>query len=130
MKALDSNVLVRLLVQDDPEQAALALEAVRRCTPKHPGFIAVVTVVELYWVLSRSYRIPKAQVLDAIAELARADGVRIERSAEVLAALSAAEAGADLGDALIDAVARSEGCDAVVTFDRGAAKRLGWELLD
>ncbi|MDO5697900.1 MAG: type II toxin-antitoxin system VapC family toxin [Dermatophilus congolensis] len=129
MKALDTNVLVRLLVRDDPEQAAVATAEVARLTPASPGYVTVVTLAEIAWVLERGYRIPRAETLTALRRVVTADGVRVERPRDVERALDSADQGADFGDALIDAVSRSDGCATVVTFDRKAAKRLGWELL-
>ncbi len=50
MIGLDTNVLVRYIMQDDPKQAMKATHLVASLTPAEPGFVTVVTVVELFWV--------------------------------------------------------------------------------
>ncbi len=129
MIGLDSNVLVRYIVQDDPVQAAAAVEVVQRLTEDEPAFLSSVTWAELYWVLTRSYGFARDVVLGLLETLVLADEIRSEDAAAVASALHAAGRGADFADALIAAVARRAGCATVVTFDKRAAEKLGWRLL-
>lgn len=56
MTGLDTNVLVRYIVQDDPKQSKLATECIeQRCTSESPGFVNLVVLCELTWVLARGY---------------------------------------------------------------------------
>lgn len=55
MIGLDTNVLVRYIMQDDTKQSAKATQLIESLTSDEPGFIAMVSVVELYWVLTSSY---------------------------------------------------------------------------
>lgn len=68
-------------------------------------------------------------MLEALRRVVTADNIRVERLREIERALEQAKGGADFADALIDSVCRAEGCTGVVTFDRRASDRLGWELL-
>lgn len=129
MIGLDSNVLVRYIVQDDPQQAAAAVEIVDTLSETEPGFLSSVTWAELYWVLTRSYGFAREVVLERLEMLLLADEIRSEDAASVASAIHAARQGADFADALIAAVARRAGCSTVVTFDKRAAEKLGWRLI-
>ncbi len=129
MIGLDTNVIVRFLVQDDRDQARRATEVINGLTPANPGYIASVVWAETYWVLTRAYGFSRSQVLDRLADLSLADEIRCEDAVSVSAALRAARRGADFPDALIDAAAAHAGCTATVTFDRRAADRVGWQLV-
>ena len=58
MTAVDTNVIVRYLVADDPGQAEAARSLLEQLTPDNPGFICSEVVIEAAWVLERSYRFP------------------------------------------------------------------------
>ena len=87
MIALDTNVVVRFLVQDDPEQAALASEVISRLTVDAPGFISREVMVELVWVLERAYRATRGEVADALEGLLAASEIEIEAADDVGLAL-------------------------------------------
>ncbi|MEO7147199.1 MAG: PIN domain-containing protein, partial [Terrimesophilobacter sp.] len=61
MIGLDTNVVVRYLVQDEPDQSARASEVIDVLTESEPGFLSLVTIVELYWVLRRAYKVSTAR---------------------------------------------------------------------
>lgn len=129
MIGLDTDVIVRLLVADDATQHAAARRIVSGLTPDRPGFMSMVTVVEVAWVLGRSYAVPATQLHDLLDELTGVSNLRIERTHLVGRAITRARAGADFADALIGEIAHDAGCSEVVTFDRRAAQRLGWRDL-
>jgi predicted nucleic-acid-binding protein len=130
MKAVDTNVLVRFLVQDDEEQARRATSFFATASPEDPVAVPLVVWVETYWVLTAAYRISRADVLGTLVDLLGRDEIRAESPRAVAAALEKAQtANADFADALIAACARDLGCSGVVTFDRRAATSLGLELL-
>ena len=128
MIGLDTNVLVRLLVGDDPDQTEQARRFVRRrCTPASPGFINCVVLAELVWVLSASYRYSRTQIAAAIETLLSGPDRVVEALDEVQAALDDYKSGrADLIDSLIVRINRAHGCTATATFDRRAAKLDGF----
>ncbi len=66
MIALDTNVLVRFLVQDDPTQGQAAAELVDGLTEQEPGYICREVIVELVWVLERAYKMTRAQIAPAV----------------------------------------------------------------
>ena len=129
MIALDTNVIVRFLTQDDADQARRAVAVFDELTADEPGFVSTVVWAELHWVLTRSYGFTPRDVVERIAGLSVADEIDAEDPAAVAAAVSSARRGADFADALIDAAAKRAGCDDVVTFDKRASTRLGWTLV-
>ena len=129
MIGLDSNVMVRYLVEDDPAQTARAKSVIDALTASAPGFIATVTWAEMYWVLTRTYGFTRAEVVDKLASLVESEEIQAENPTAIAAAVSRARQGADFADALIDAAARRAGCSQVVTFDKRAASKLGWQSL-
>lgn len=129
MIGLDTNVVVRLLVNDDDAQHARALEALRHVDSQNPAYITHIVLVETWWVLTRSYKTGPEVAVSAVRALVANDEVAVERPEFVQQALRAVEQGADLADAMIDATQRRSGCDESVTFDQQAARTLGWRLL-
>lgn len=124
MIGLDTNVLVRYLVQDDRAQAARATRLIEReLSERRPGYIGLVVLVEMCWVLQRLYAVNAVEIEETIRDLLAARQLVVADRAVVNAALARCSAnGGDFADALIDACARAAGCDQVVTFDATAAK--------
>lgn len=129
LTGIDTNVLLRMLLQDDPVQGPLAAELFRGLGSGARGFITQVTLVETYWVLSRAKGLSKSQCLGAIEQLVATEALEFEDGEAVVRALILAEAGADFADALIQGSLELFGVQETVTFDRTAADRLGWRLL-
>ena len=68
MIGIDTNVLVRFLTQDDPEQSALASDVFEReLSARNPGFIGLVVLAETVWVLQSAYDATSDEVLDIVA---------------------------------------------------------------
>lgn len=124
MIGLDTNVLLRLFVDDDPVQVRQARDFVRsRCDPDNPAFVDRVALCEMVWVLSTGYGFGRTEIADVIHQLLGSLDTVLEDSEEVLAALRTYQAGGvDFADALIGVVNRARGCELTVTFDRKAAK--------
>jgi predicted nucleic-acid-binding protein len=130
MIGLDTNVLVRYIMQDDAKQAAKAAALVESLTLEAPGFVSLVAVVELGWVLSSSYDLTRGQVAQTLDLLLRTKQVVVDRADQVLSALRVFKAGsADFADCLIARTAVHAGCDRTMTFDAGAAKSAGMTLI-
>jgi len=125
---LDTDVLVRYLAQDDPEQAAAATTLVESLSAADPGFVSLVTVVELSWVLRRAYGVDADRSDELIGALLDAGELRMDRPSVVRAAL-ASHGRADLADAVIAELGRAAGCEQTVTFDRRAARDAGMTLV-
>jgi predicted nucleic-acid-binding protein len=126
---IDTNVLVRYLVRDEPEQTALADQLVDALEAEDPAFVSVVVLVETWWVLRRSYRFSRQECLDVLTGLAGSRQLVLESAEVVRQALTGTAAGADFADALIAALGRRAGCAETVTFDQGSARRAGMRLL-
>ena len=123
MTGLDTNVLVRYVMQDDPRQSARATKPIESFTGEEPGFVPLVAVVELVWVLTGSYGLARAQVAAALESLLRSKELVVDRADLVTQALSRyRSAGADFADALIERIAVAAGCATTMTFDAGAVK--------
>lgn len=129
MIALDANVLVRYLVQDDPEQSDLASALIDGLSEAEPGYLSLVAVVETYRVLRTAYRVPAAQCADLLDGLLDAREIRIDQAAIVRSSVRASRAGLDFADAVIAELGRSAGCDYTVTFDERAARGGAMRLL-
>lgn len=122
MLSVDTNVLVRLLVNDDPRQAAQA----RRQFESEEIWIGVTVLLEAAWVLESVYELSPAATADALRGVLGLPNVRTEDVAAVITALDVAAAGVEFADALH--VLRSPEDVEFVTFDRALAKsgrRLG-----
>jgi predicted nucleic-acid-binding protein len=118
--ALDTNVVVRFLVADEPRQSARARAVVARAASGGERvFIADAVWCEAVWVLDSAYQFGRKEIGAALRRLLGAREVAV-RSFDLLgAALDAYEGGrGDFADYLIRELARAEGCEAVVTFDR------------
>ena len=130
MIALDTNVLVRYLVRDHAEQAEAARSVLDALTAENPGFVCREVLVELVWVLERSYRIPRIEISGQLLNLVGADALVVESAADVArAALTYREGLADFSDAMILAAARRAAAHPLYTFDRRAAAQEGVQLL-
>jgi predicted nucleic-acid-binding protein len=130
VKGIDTNVLVRYLVQDDPQQARKASRFMsEECSADDPGLINRVVLCEVVWVLESAYNYPRAQVALALESIMRTAQIKIEDHQEAWSALREFQEGADFADALIAAVNHRLGCQYTVTFDRKAAGRPGFLAL-
>ncbi|MDR1431240.1 MAG: type II toxin-antitoxin system VapC family toxin [Propionibacteriaceae bacterium] len=130
MIGLDTNVLVRYIVRDDPTQAAAADQLVASLTAAEPGFVSPTALVELWWVLARSYKRSQAERCALFEALLDTDELTIGDRASAREALDAANKGADFADALLVAQGRTAGCVMTATFDKAAASRAGMTLID
>jgi len=130
MIGLDTNVLVRYIMQDGPKQSPEAGRLIESLAVDAPGFVAVVSVIELVWVLSSAYRLTRTQVGDALDILLRTREIVVDRAELVLRALATYRgSSADFADCLIERIAASAGCERTMTFDVGASKAAGMVLI-
>jgi predicted nucleic-acid-binding protein len=130
MIGLDTNVLVRYIMQDDAEQSPQATALVESLTVEAPGFVALVSVIELGWVLTSCFGLDRTQVATALEGLIRSKEITVERAEIVWQSVRLFRDGtADLGDCLIARSAIAAGCERTMTFDRGAAKACGMTLI-
>ena len=117
MRAIDTNIVVRLLTADDAEQA----KAARLVVEAGDVFLGVTVLLEAEWVLRAGYGFQPAQIVAALRGLAGLPGMSVEEPLELAIVLDWLEGGMDFADALH--LARSSHCSAFVTFDQKFAKR-------
>lgn len=119
MIALDTNVLVRLLVRDDEAQALQARNAFDTHAEEDGLFVSDIVLAELCWVLSRSYGFPREDIAVAVRALLDNASIVLESPAVARQALKLFESGsADFPDCLIVAKAQSVGCQYTLSFDK------------
>jgi len=131
MIGIDTNVLVRLIVADEPRQAAVARNFIReRCSSADPGFVSNVVLAEIAWILATGYGYSRLQIADTIDQIMETVQLQVESSTDIAAALVEYRAGpADFADCLIGQTNRTADCSHTVTFDRKAAKLDTFKLL-
>jgi len=130
VKGVDSNILVRYILADDPAQLRAATRFIEHeCSPQEPGFINRVVLAEVVWVLESSYKLPRLAIASALRLLLGANQLSIEEVEDARAALREYEDGADFSDSLIAAANARLGCEYTATFDRRAAGRSGFRLV-
>lgn len=119
MIGLDTNVLVRYLVKDDPKQAEAAARVIRKASRQdEPLFVNHVVLCELVWVLESAYEYPKPDIVEVLEKLLMTKQLRIERKDDIWAALAAYRQGrGDFSDHLLGHMNVSHGCQYTVTFD-------------
>lgn len=130
MIGIDTNVLVRYIVQDDPRQSQRATQFMESLTEKAPGYVGIVAVIELNWVLTACYAASRQQVGEVLRTLLQTKSIVVAHADTVWRAVRLFErTSADFTDALLKTLAEREACLEVVTFDRVAARQLEMRLL-
>jgi predicted nucleic-acid-binding protein len=130
MIGLDTNIVIRYITQDDPVQSPKATEIVeRRLTDANPGFVSVVAVAEVVWVLDRAYGFTSLEIAAAVERMLQIDVLVIENEQEVFAAMVSLKRGhGSFADALIAELGASAGCIHTLTFDNKAVRLPGFKL--
>jgi predicted nucleic-acid-binding protein len=121
MIALDTNVVVRLMIDDDEAQVKRAKRMLELAEEQgEVALISDIVLCELDWVLSAGYQVPRERILAALTELAADPRFRFEDPQRVNSALDLYQRGsADLADYVLGLVAESAGALTTYTFDRG-----------
>ncbi|HBE31997.1 MAG TPA: PIN domain nuclease [Cyanobacteria bacterium UBA11369] len=116
---VDANVLLRFLTGEPPDLAQRALRLIQQAERGEVILrLSPIVVAEVVWVLGSFYRYPRNQIAEVLLPLVTAEGVVLEESEQVVAALDRmATANVDFIDAYLAEVARREG-GSVVSFDR------------
>jgi predicted nucleic-acid-binding protein len=117
MTAVDTNVLVRLLTADHPEQAAAA----RSVFSSGPVWVAKTVLLETAWVLRSLYGFEERMIRDAFSKLLGLDNLQVEDEPAVASALALTDHGIEFADAL-HLSSRPAGV-AFVSFDRSFVRR-------
>lgn len=117
MHAIDTNVLVRCLVDDDAGQGRRARKVVR----SGPVYVSLTVLLEAEWVLRDAFEIPRSEVIAQLEGFCALDTVVLASETIIRNAFAWARSGLDFADALH--LAQAAGCDAFVTFDRKLNKK-------
>ncbi|MBK7250021.1 MAG: type II toxin-antitoxin system VapC family toxin [Gammaproteobacteria bacterium] len=128
MLGLDTNVLVRYLVRDDPLQFERARRLIKRKSARgEPVLVSLLVLLETEWVLRSRYELSKAEILSALSALLDAVDLAFEDETSIERALySWRHSAADFADCLVEARNGRLGCEATATFDSKALKLTGF----
>jgi predicted nucleic-acid-binding protein len=130
MIGLDTNVLLRFFLQDDVGQSPASAVLFDSLSPQNPGYVSLVTLVELIWVFDRTYRKPRNEISAFLRGLLESNDMVLEKYDAVSQAFRRFDSSnADFSDCLIERLCASAGCSKTMTFDVGAAKSAGMVLL-
>jgi predicted nucleic-acid-binding protein len=126
--ALDTNILVRFLVEDDADQAEQARALLQRAVDTNSRcYVSDIVMCEIVWVLATSYKLRRADISQALGRLLRARNLSFSSSDQLARALESYSSGrGDFADYLIREHARASGCEAVVTFEGRLLKEPGF----
>jgi len=124
MTGLDTNVLMRYLLQDDAKQARRANQIIDRQLSEHnPGFVNLATILEIVWVLRSLLKRSPSEIAAHIEDLLAADSIEVQNEQQVFEAAFALKRGTgEFEDALIGALNVWAGCSQTLTFDRKTAR--------
>jgi predicted nucleic-acid-binding protein len=128
MIGLDTNLIVRLIVEDDLAQSERARQYIQaNCSSERPGFINRVTLCEVVWVLKTGYGFDREKIAAVVKRVSDAVYFMVEDADHVRRALDRFErAAVDFADALVAETNRDRGCSATATFDRKAVRLSGF----
>jgi predicted nucleic-acid-binding protein len=130
VKALDTNVLLRLLIEDDADQAERAAQYLLREQVHAPLFVNRIVLCELVWILTRSFRFGRTQTAQIIARILASDELQVEGRHIVRFGLYLFRISrADFADCLIGAANGMLGCERTATFDQRAGELDEFELI-
>ncbi|MFZ3264535.1 MAG: type II toxin-antitoxin system VapC family toxin [Terriglobales bacterium] len=130
MIGLDTNIVVRYLTHDDAAQTAAAVRVIESLSQDSPGFLSLIVIAELVWVLEVSYRFKKNEIERVLDTLLRSKELVIERAEIIAQALRKFSASrADFVDCLIERSGHAAECQYTITFDQNAAGAAGMKLL-
>jgi len=117
MRAVDTNVVVRFLTGDDPDQFALAMRLIQGTDI----YVPMTVLLETEWVLRYFYGYSPSRVVESLRDLASLESVTLENAESAAIAFKLTDDGVDFADALH--LARAGLCEDFVTFDPRLARR-------
>jgi predicted nucleic-acid-binding protein len=128
---LDTNVLVRYIVQDDPVQSKTASDFIERKLSKdNYGVINYLVLCELVWVLAKCYKAQKENITKVIEQILRTEQFKVQDSQLVWLTLDDFKKGAaDFSDYLVARLNQWHECETTITFDQRAGKSRQFQLL-
>jgi predicted nucleic-acid-binding protein len=131
MVGLDTNVVLRYLLQDDPKQVRLANHIVDEVlSDRNPGVISLVAVLEIVWVLRSLLKQTPIEIASHLEHLLAADSLKVQNEQQVFEAAFALKRGTgEFEDALIGALNAWAGCSHTLTFDKRALRLPYFQLI-
>lgn len=130
MIALDTNVLVRYLARDDEAQFEITAALIKNCTSDEPAHVCREVMIELVWVLERSYKYSREEIGEVLLSLVTASQLSIESAQNIASVVNLyRKEGFDFADLMIRQAANRSGASVLKTFDLKLAKLAGVELL-
>ena len=130
MIALDTNVLVRFLTQDDDVQFQVAADLIEGCTRDVPGYVCREVMIELVWVLERAYKYSREEIADALLRIVTASQLSVENAQDIASIVNLyRDEGYDFADLMIRQAAQRTESRILKTFDQKLARLDGVELL-
>ena len=129
MIGIDTNILVRHLIRDDPQQSDAVARFFQARSSSDPAFVSLV-VTEFCWVMKKSYVYKNAQIFESFQQLLRSDEFQFEDDDFLTTLFFGPVFRGDIADYVIAHIADRRGCSKTITFDQAAAKTVpGMELL-
>jgi len=130
MIALDTNVLVRFLTQDDDAQFQVAAGLIEVCTRDVPGYVCREVMIELVWVLERAYKYSREEIAEALLSIVTASQLSVENAQDIASVVNLyRKEGYDFADLMIRQAAQRTENRVLKTFDQKLARLDGVELL-
>ena len=130
MIALDTNVLVRFLAQDDDAQFQVAAGLIEGCTSDAPGYVCREVMIELVWVLERAYKYSREEIAEALLSIVTASQLSVENAQDIASVVNLyRKEGYDFADLMIRQAAQRTENRVLKTFDQKLARLDGVELL-
>jgi predicted nucleic-acid-binding protein len=125
--AIDTNILLRFVVNDEPRQAERVARLFEdELSAQSPGFVSLIVVCEFVWALKRTFAIERDVIAATLVELLRMSRLVVEHGEIVEAATRGS---GDIADLIIHSVGTRSGCTHTLTFDKKFARLDGVELL-
>ena len=131
MVGLDTNVILRYMLQDDPKQTPLANHIVDEVlSGQNPGLVSLVTVLEIVWVLRSLLKQTPTEIATHLEHLLAADSLEVQNGQQVFEAAFALKRGVgEFEDALMGALNAWAGCPHTLTFDKRALRMPYFQLV-
>ena len=130
MIGLDTNVIVRYIAQDDAVQSAKATLLIESLSAENQGFITLISIVELVWVMQGCYKATKDECIAILQTLIHTREILLENAeVVVMATRQYSSSSADFADCIIERCANYAKCTCTMTFDSKAAKTAGMQLI-
>jgi predicted nucleic-acid-binding protein len=132
MIALDTNVLVRYIAQDDPVQSPQATQIIEDALLREEGvFIPLVVLCETVWVLRGYYKLAKQRIVHVLDAIITEKGFELEARVEIAKALADyRDHPGDFTDYVIGHIAKHHRCSTVFTFDHGLIKSPLFKIIE